>query len=168
LGVHRRPLSSRVAVFALVVGALGSCAAAELLDTPACPASTQLPKGTVVCFGALGLHAELATTLTERQQGLMNRPPLPDTAGMLFVFATNQELDFWMVNTPSPLSIAFLDSTKTILNIEDMEPNTSNSHRSNGLARYALEVRRGWFADRGIKAGAKATFTLPPGLTIDP
>ncbi|HKS05963.1 MAG TPA: DUF192 domain-containing protein [Gemmatimonadaceae bacterium] len=161
-------LSTRVIAIALVLTAFGSCAAAELLTTPACPPSTQLPKGTVVCFGAIGLHAELATTFAERQQGLMNRPALPDTAGMLFVFAINQELSFWMVNTPSPLSIAFLDSTKTIINIEDMEPNTSDGHRSNGLARYALEVRRGWFADRGIRPGSKATFTLPPGLPIDP
>lgn len=161
-------VSARAITLAITIAAFASCAATELLDTPACPPSTQLPKGTVVCFGGLGLHAELATTVGERQQGLMNRPPLPDTAGMLFVFGVSQELSFWMVNTPSPLSIAFLDSTKTILNIEDMEPNTSDTHRSNGLARYALEVRRGWFADRGIRPGSKATFTLPPGLPIDP
>ena len=164
----RPRVSKRVLVLALAFAAFGSCAAAELLDTPACPASTQLPKGAVVCFGALGLHAELATTVAERQQGLMGRPPLPDTAGMLFVFGMNQQLSFWMLNTPSPLSIAFLDSTKTIINIEDMDPNTTTDHRSNGLARYALEVRRGWFADRGIRPGAKASFTLPGGITIDP
>ena len=118
-------------------------------------------------IGTTVLHVELATTLAEREKGLMGRPSLPDTAGMLFVFA-GQVSDFWMKDTPVPLSIAFLAADGTIVNIDDMEPNTLTIHRSTGPARYALEVRKGWFSDRGIVAGAKATFTLPPGLTIDP
>ena len=87
---------------------------------------------------------------------------------MLFVFAGDAVRHFWMQGTPSPLSIAFLDSAKAVINIEDMAPNTETIHRSTAPARYALEVRQGWFSDRGTGAGAKATFSLPAGLRIDP
>jgi uncharacterized membrane protein (UPF0127 family) len=115
------------------------------------------------------VHAELATTLAEREIGLMNRDALPDSAGMLFVFSRDQILSFWMKGTKINLSIAFLDSEKTVLNIVEMTAfDESTFHRSVGPARYALEMRQGWFSDRGIVAGSKATFTLPPGLSIDP
>jgi hypothetical protein len=121
-----------------------------------------------ITIGSAVLRAELATTLAEREQGLMGRAALPDTAGMLFAFGHDQTLSFWMKDTPAPLSIAFLAEDGTILNIEDMEANTETIHRSTGAARYALEVTKGWFAARNITVGAKAVFTLPVGLTIDP
>jgi uncharacterized membrane protein (UPF0127 family) len=58
-----------------------------------------------------------------------------------------------MKNTPLPLSIAFIDAKGMILNIRDMMPFTTDGHPSDGEALYALEVNRGWFAQRGIKAG---------------
>jgi uncharacterized membrane protein (UPF0127 family) len=163
--------AGRVLAVAVGIGAFGSCGANGGAPTDPEPDDCPVVQGTTVmavCIGDVVVYAELATTLAQRQQGLMNRPPLPDTAAMMFVFGRDQTLSFWMRNTPSPLSVAVLDSTRTILNIEDMEPNTDTDHRSVGLARYALEVRRGWFAARGIGPGAKATFTLPPGIRIDP
>jgi uncharacterized membrane protein (UPF0127 family) len=163
-----RNLSATAALLATIgVASFASCGANDGSPT-ACPAATSLEHGTVVCFGSIYVHAELATTYAERQQGLMGRAPLPDTSGMLFVFAGDAIRDFWMQGTPSPLSIAFLDSARTIINIVDMAPNTETIHRSTGPARYALEVRQGWFSERGIAPGAKATFTLPAGLRIDP
>jgi uncharacterized membrane protein (UPF0127 family) len=147
-------------VAALGITMFGSCAANG--TSPAPVRTIPLSIGTTV------VHVELATTLAEREKGLMVRTALPDTAGMLFAFAGDQTLQFWMKDTPLPLSIAFLAADGTIVNIDDMEPNTLTIHRSTGPARYALEVRKGWFSDRGIVAGAKATFILPPGLTIDP
>lgn len=166
--VGMRKLSGSAALLATIGAAsFASCGANDGSPT-ACPGETSLEHSTVVCFGSIYVHAELATTYAERQQGLMGRPPLADTVGMLFVFAGDAVRDFWMQGTPSPLSIAFLDSTKTIINIADMEPNTTTIHHSAGPARYALEVRQGWFAERGIAPGAKASFTLPAGLRIDP
>ena len=162
-----RILGGTTLVASLAVAGFASCGAND--GSPAaCPGSTPIANSIVVCFGSTYVHAELATTFPERQQGLMGRAPLPDTIAMLFVFAGDAVRDFWMQGTPSPLSIAFLDSTRTIINIEEMTPNTETIHRSTAPARYALEVRQGWFADRGIGAGAKATFTLPAGLRIDP
>ena len=61
----------------------------------------------------------------------------------------------WMKNTYVPLSVAFLDESGAILNIADMQPQTEQSHCSSGPARYALEMNQGWFAQKGIKPGAK-------------
>jgi uncharacterized membrane protein (UPF0127 family) len=163
----RRAVTLSGIALALTIAVIASCGANDG-SPPACPTATALPYRAVVCFGSVAVHAELATTYPERQQGLQGRPPLPDTAAMLFVFAGDAVRDFWMHNTPSPLSIAFLDSTRKILNIEDMAPNTETLHHSAGPARYALEVRQGWFAAKGIAVGAKATFTLPAGIRIDP
>ncbi|MDR2016800.1 MAG: DUF192 domain-containing protein [Burkholderiales bacterium] len=98
--------------------------------------------------------AEVAQTPEQRERGLMHRFTLPNGHGMLFVFERPQPLSFWMKNTPAPLSIAFIDEHGVILNIRDMVPNDDKTlHRSQGNALYALEVRKGWFAEQGIKAG---------------
>jgi hypothetical protein len=52
-----------------------------------------------------------------------------------------------------PLSIAFIGSDGRILNIEDMAPLTESTHPSRGAALYALEMKKGWFAERGIAIG---------------
>ena len=97
--------------------------------------------------------AEVAATMPTRTVGLMNRFSLQPDHGMLFVFNAPQPLAFWMKNTYVPLSIAFIGSDGTILNIEDMAPLTETTHPSQGPARYALEMKKGWFDQQGIKSG---------------
>ena len=97
--------------------------------------------------------AEVAATPETRTTGLMHRFSLKPGHGMLFVFSTPQPLAFWMKNTFIPLSIAFISRDGDILNIEDMSPQTESTHPSRGLAQYALEMKKGWFAERGIGAG---------------
>jgi len=98
-------------------------------------------------------QVELATTPETRALGLMNRFSLRTDHGMLFVFEAPQPLAFYMKNTYVPLSIAFLDSRGKILNIEDMRPLDESTHWSKGMARYAIEMRQGWFAGKGIGPG---------------
>ena len=99
------------------------------------------------------LVAEIAATNETRTLGLMNRFSLKPDHGMLFVFNAPQPLAFWMRNTYVPLSIAFIGADARILNIDDMAPRTDNTHPSKGLALYALEMKKGWFADHGVNAG---------------
>lgn len=99
------------------------------------------------------LVAEVAATDSTRMTGLMNRFSLQPDRGMLFVFSAAQPQAFWMKNTYVPLSIAFIGSDGTILNIEDMAPLTETTHPSRGLALYALEMKKGWFDQRGIRSG---------------
>jgi uncharacterized membrane protein (UPF0127 family) len=99
------------------------------------------------------LVAEIAATNDTRTTGLMNRFSLAPDHGMLFIFPAPQPLAFWMHNTYVPLSIAFIGADGRILNIEDMAPRTDDTHPSRGAALYALEMKKGWFSDRGIHAG---------------
>ena len=106
-------------------------------------------------IGSASLTAEVAATERTREIGLMNRFSLAPDSGMLFVFEGSRPLSFWMRNTYIPLSIAFIDANGTILNIEDMTPKDERSTWSAGAAMYALEMRKGWFAQKGVRAGAR-------------
>src|SRR5476649_2281360 len=101
------------------------------------------------------LTAEVAATDNSRTTGLMHRRMMPENRGMLFVFSYAQPQSFWMMNTYIPLSIAFVDEQGVIVNITDMKPLTTDPHPSTKPAKFALEMNQGWFAKRGIKAGAK-------------
>jgi hypothetical protein len=108
---------------------------------------------TTLTIGTHKLTAEVATTPEQRQTGLMNRFSLKPDHGMLFVFERPESLSFWMRNTFIALSIAFISAEGTILNIEDMQPQTDDPHWSKGAALYTLEMKKGWFAERGIVPG---------------
>jgi uncharacterized membrane protein (UPF0127 family) len=101
------------------------------------------------------LTAEVAGNDTDRMQGLMHRRMLPENRGMLFVFTNIAYHGMWMMNTFIPLSVAFIDDAGIIINIEDMQPHTRDSHSAKKPARYALEMNLGWFHKRGIKPGMK-------------
>ena len=101
------------------------------------------------------IHAEVAATEAERERGLMYRKFLPENSGMLFVFDRPARSCMWMKNTASPLSVAFIDGKGTIVNIEEMEPFTTESHCSAGWIRYALEMNATWFDRNGVKSGSR-------------
>lgn len=105
--------------------------------------------------GMYAIQAEVAATPAAREQGLMYRKSVPANGGMLFVFEQKAGHCFWMRNTELPLSIAFLADDGTIVNIEDMAPRSENNHCPKAAIRYALEMNQGWFAQKGIRAGAK-------------
>lgn len=109
---------------------------------------------TELTAGMYRIEAEVAATPDHRMLGLMKRRSMPANHGMLFIFTEPQRHCMWMKNTLLPLSVAFLDEQGRILNIEDMKPQTEDSHYSKGPALYALEMRKGWFAERGIGPGA--------------
>lgn len=107
-----------------------------------------------------GFHvitAEVARTPDQRAIGLMHRPTMPANDGMLFVFDEPGQQCFWMKNTLLPLSIAFLADDGSIVNIDEMQPQTLDSHCSKKPVRFVLEMNKGWFDKRAIKAGARIT-----------
>jgi len=126
-----------------------------LLFATGCQAAEKLPL-TQLRIGSHKVIAETAATDPARALGLMHRKqPLADNHGMLFIFDAPGFHAMWMQNTYIPLSVAFIDDRGVILNIADMTPLTTTAHGAAGFARYALEMNQGWFASRGIKAGAK-------------
>lgn len=103
--------------------------------------------------GSHRISAEVAAAPAARARGLMFRESLPPDHGMLFIFEQEQVLHFWMRNTVIPLSIAYVDARGRIVRIADLEPLDERRVSSLAPARYALEMRRGWFQDRGVREG---------------
>lgn len=109
----------------------------------------------VVCNDGkkITISAEIARSESARNFGFMERKNIPDGTGMLFVFENDQILHFWMKNTPTALSIAYIDRNGKINEIFDMKPYSLESVDGTSYARYALEVPQGYFSRVGIKAG---------------
>lgn len=108
------------------------------------------------------LTVEVARTEAQRERGLMGRTNLGTRDGMIFVFDRDDHLTFWMKDTPTALSIAFLSAEGKVLQIEDMEPFSQSIIRSRRAARYALELKKGVFAELGVTEGD--SFTFPDGF----
>lgn len=105
-----------------------------------------------------GIHvvqAEVAHTFETRARGLMFRKSMGANQGMLFVFQENATHCMWMRNTLIPLAVAFIDANGTILNVEEMQPQTENSHCAVRPAKYALEMNAGWFTQKGVRPGTQ-------------
>ena len=128
---------------------IGVLAVAFAATAHAGPPTVQLSAGMHL------IHAEVAADVPTRMQGLMHRRSLAANAGMLFVFDESAIHCMWMKNTLIPLSVAFIDQGGTILNIADMQPHSEQSHCAAAPARFALEMTKGWFAQRGVKPGTK-------------
>ena len=114
---------------------------------------------TTISLGGETLIVEIADTPRSLDKGLMGRSELKEGHGMLFVYKEPQLLSFWMKNTKIPLSIAFFDEEKILLNMADMIPlRTDLIYLSVSPALYALEVPQGWFVKHQIKPGMKFSF----------
>lgn len=123
----------------------------------ALPAAAQQPARMPVLSLTAGMHvirAEVASREDQRRQGLMFREKMGQNEGMLFVFEAPIQICMWMKNTLLPLSVAFLEDDGRIVNIADMQPQTTDSHCADKPVRYALEMNQGWFGKRGLQAGS--------------
>ena len=113
-----------------------------------------LPR-TKLSAGMYLIDTQVAATPEQREIGLMHRASMPQGEGMLFVFERPGEQCFWMKNTLLALTAAFVADDGTIVNLEDMKPQTLTSHCSKKPVRFVLEMNQSWFEKKGIKAGAK-------------
>ena len=113
-----------------------------------------LPR-TTLSIGFHQLQVQVAATPEQQATGLMFRTDMPAHEGMLFVFPTASQQCFWMKNTLIPLTAAFVTDDGTIVNLEDMQPQTTQSHCSSKPVRFVLEMNQGWFVKKGLKAGGK-------------
>ena len=135
--------------WAAALAALGFAVLAAAQDGPQRLAQIRLNAG------IHNINAEVAATPEQREIGLMFRTSMPAGDGMLFVFERPSKQCFWMKNTLIPLSVAFLADDGSVVNIDDMKPQTLDSHCSAKPVRFVLEMNEGWFAKRGIKAGSR-------------
>ena len=136
-----------------------SSGSAESSGATSAPAS-ELRNLTIETSGGeeVEVRVEVADTDPERARGLMGRTTLAEDRGMLFVFEEEQVLSFWMKDTLIPLSIAYMDSEGRIVDIQDMKALDDDPphYTSAEPARYALEVNKGFFEERGVEVGDRA------------
>jgi uncharacterized membrane protein (UPF0127 family) len=162
-------------LFAFTIVFAAGCGPKESLDKPmqttplAAPQPPQSSRTTplsaynraTIRVGGKKIEVYVADETAERTEGLMfiRDSELKADDGMLFVFAEERQLSFWMENTLLPLDIAFLNTTGKILNIRQMQPLDRSPQPSEGPAKYALEMHQGWFASHHIRAGDKVDLT---------
>jgi uncharacterized protein len=146
-------VARRAALGALViVAAVAATLAPATARAQAAEKAQSLPTIPLV-VGGRKVVAEVARAPAELATGLMWRFSLRPDHGMLFVYDEPRHMSFWMKNTFIPLSIAFIDAAGRIVNIEDMAPQSEQLHWSRAPVVYALEMRKGWFADQRIGPG---------------
>lgn len=122
--------------------------------------------GRVTIADANAYTVWLARSPKEQKIGLMNvtEAELPLDRGMLFIFRRNDYLSFWMRNTIIPLDIAYIRDDGTIVRTYTMAALDESGYPSIQPARFALELRAGQLAEKGIKEGDHVD--IPPSLLI--
>ncbi len=135
----------RVAVAALVISLAGCTQSADLQTIEI------VSKGRVHVF-----TVEVADNDEERARGLMFRKELPEGRGMLFDFHREQDVAFWMKDTPLSLDIIFIRGDGPIRRIAaNTVPFSLDSIPSGGPVRAVLEVIAGTAKKLGIQPGDK-------------
>lgn len=151
------------AALLLVVIMLAACAQATSPSElpPLHPAIDDLPEAVIHLAGPddgeeVQVDVKIAGTPKATSRGLMEVPELPDGIGMLFTYERERTGAFWMKNTLIPLDIGFFDADgrlRVILQMEPCEEDPCPTYDPGIAYTDALEVRAGWFDDRGVEPG---------------
>lgn len=112
---------------------------------------------TKIRIGNQELETIHAYTPEDRTRGLMHVDELNERVGMLFHFDEPTTAGFWMLDTKIPLDIAFIRDGQ-IIDIQSMEPYSLENCSPHQAYNYALEVRKGFFNQNGIKLGDTIQF----------
>ena len=109
--------------------------------------------------GPVTVQVEVADTPETRARGLMYRSELAANAGMLFVFPSESNQQFWMKNTPLPLDMVFIGKQRHVVGIvPEARPFTTNPLGVGVPSQYVLEVNGGFCARHGINSGDTVEF----------
>ena len=104
----------------------------------------------MVRVNGVELFVVLATTPSERSQGLMGVEDLGTLDGMLFLWGQDTTGPFWMFETVIALDITWFDGDGIVVSSESMVPcrpdTTCERYRAAAPYRYALEVPAGGLA----------------------
>ena len=108
------------------------------------------------------VYAQVADTENERSLGLSFTKKLDENAGMLFIFPTISQKNFWMRDMNYNIDIIWIDENKTVTGfVENADknsyypkrPNDSRIYRSPDNTKYVLETATGTISKFKIKAG---------------
>ena len=104
-------------------------------------------------------NVEVAKTIEERRNGLMNRKKLLNNEGMLFIFPREKIIQLWMKNTYIPLDVIFISENRVIVDIKkNMEKLSETIVKSKVKSRFALEFNAGLINKLNIEIGDKVLF----------
>ena len=112
------------------------------------PGPQALPK-IVVAAPRATLALQVANTEQERETGLMGVTHLAAHTGMLFVFAHDAPVEFWMKDTLVPLDMVFLSANGTVRSVASNVPVVPAATpdaaipRRGGTAKYVIELPAG-------------------------
>jgi len=112
-------------------------------------------------MGSVRFDCEIMRTETEREQGLMFRPYLPELRGMLFDFGEERPVQMWMKDTLIPLDMIFIRANGTIARIiPNAEPYSTRVLPSGEPILAVLEINAGLAAKYKIETGGHVTHPL--------
>jgi len=100
-------------------------------------------------------EVQLADTPELRERGLMFQQSAEP--GMLLLYPEPRFISLWMRNTDLALDVAFIDPQWRIMAIKQLHPLDETPVSAPSAALAALEMPRGWFAERNIQVGEKLT-----------
>ncbi|MDQ2872512.1 MAG: DUF192 domain-containing protein [Candidatus Eremiobacteraeota bacterium] len=132
-------------LFALAIGS------ASPSPAPARIVTVEAPRAT--------LHLEVADTQPTREHGLMDRTLLPKNTGMLFVFDSDADVEFWMKDTRIPLDMVFVAEDGTVRAVAARVPVVplttpdASIPRRRARAKFVVELPAGEAARDGIRPG---------------
>ena len=107
-------------------------------------------------WGQVRFSIEIADDPSERALGLMNRPYMPISSGMLFVFEQPQPISFWMRNTLISLDMLFMDAAGVVQHIHHRAvPLDETSIYGGENLTSVLEINGGLAKQLGIEVGSQ-------------
>src|SRR5580658_1174190 len=101
------------------------------------------------------LTLETARTEPAREQGLMNRAVLSPHTGMLFVFDSDERVDFWMKDTLVPLDMIFVAGDGAVRQVFANVPNAAPTRPGEQILRV------------GTPAGGASADAIVEGVKLD-
>ncbi len=105
------------------------------------------------------LDVEFAESDYEHQTGLMYRESMDQDQGMIFIYTSERQRNFYMKNTYIPLDILYFDADTLFVSAqENAVPRDETSLPSDGPAQYILEVNAGLNNDWNLAEGDRISF----------
>lgn len=111
------------------------------------------------------LLADISATDEQRITGLTVKDTLAENEAMLFVFENEAEHRFWMKDMKFPIDIIWIDSDKSVVDIEHNLPPCNagilcTTYMPDGNSLYVLETVGGFAQKYGIVKGTPVEFEL--------
>ena len=128
-----------------------------VLESRHAVSDTIFPQSEILIVSKSGEHkfvVDVATTMAQRQMGLMYRKNMARNRGMMFDFGEEQLIAMWMKNTLIPLDMLFVDKTGRILQIERATtPLSLQTIAGRRPAMSVIELNAGLTTELGISEG---------------